>query len=116
MKQLFVLLTVAFLSQGTATAQPHCNGQTQHDANICALQQWENADQELNRLWKEVKALADARGTSQMLLDEQREWLRQRDAHCEPELDAGGSADAMFYWSCMEEQTLQRIQELRAQR
>ena len=114
MKRIFVLLVV--LTPATAIAQSHCDGPTQRDANICAQQKWEIADRELNRLWKEVKPLADARGSGQMLLDEQRAWLRQRDAHCDPELDEGGSAAHMFYWSCMEEQTLQRNQVLRALR
>ncbi|MCE9662957.1 DUF1311 domain-containing protein [Halomonas sp. M5N1S17] len=113
MKRIFVFLVVAALSPATAIAQPYCNGSTQRDANICAQQKFEIADRELNQLWEEVKPLADARGIGQGLLDEQHAWLRQRDANCEPELDAGGSADHMFYWSCMEEQTLQRNQVLR---
>ncbi|MDN3520174.1 lysozyme inhibitor LprI family protein [Halomonas ramblicola] len=116
MKRIFVLLIVIVLSPATAIAQSYCNGTTQRDANICAKQKWEIADRELNRLWKEVKPLADTRGTGQVLLDEQHAWLRQRDAHCEPELKEGGSAAHMFYWSCMEEQTLQRNQVLRALR
>lgn len=116
MKLFFILVVAVFLNSTTAIAQSYCNGQTQRDANICAKQKWEIADQKLNQLWNEVKALADARGTGQVLLDEQRAWLRRRDARCEPELEEGGSADYMFYWSCMEEQTLQRIEVLRALR
>ncbi|HEY9037978.1 MAG TPA: lysozyme inhibitor LprI family protein [Roseovarius sp.] len=114
MKRIFVLLVA--LNPAVAMAQSHCDGQTQLDANFCAKERWEVADQELNRLWNEVKPLADARGTGQMLLEEQRAWLRQRDAACDQELQAGGSADAMFYWSCMEERTLQRNRMLRALR
>ncbi|TYB83999.1 lysozyme inhibitor LprI family protein [Oceaniovalibus sp. ACAM 378] len=114
MKRIFVLLVA--LNPATAIAQSHCNGQTQLDINFCAQERWAVADQELNRLWNQVKPLADARGFGQMLLNEQRAWLRQRDAACDPELTAGGSADAMFYWSCMEEHTLQRNQMLRALR
>jgi uncharacterized protein YecT (DUF1311 family) len=116
MRLFFIFIVAVFLYPTTAVSQSYCNGQTQRDANICAKQKWEIADQKLNQLWKEVMALADARGTGQVLLDEQRAWLRRRDAHCEPELEEGGSADYMFYWSCMEEQTLQRIQALRALR
>lgn len=112
MKRIFVLLVA--LNPAAAVAQSHCNGQTQLDANFCANERWAVADQELNRLWKQVKPLADARGTGQALLNDQRAWLKQRDATCEPERQAGGSADAWFYWSCMEEQTLQRNSMLRA--
>ncbi len=114
MKRIFVLLVA--LNPATAFAQAHCNGQTQLDANFCAKERWAVVDQELNRLWKQVKPLADARGTGQVLLNEQRAWLSQRDAACDPELQAGGSADAMFYWSCMEEHTLQRNRMLGALR
>lgn len=97
-------------------AQPSCGGQTQIEANFCAKEKWEIADRELNRIWKEVKPLADAKGAGQALLTEQRVWLKTRDATCEEELTSGGSADAMFYWTCMEQQTLARIQALAAWR
>ena len=98
------------------SAQSHCSGQTQIDANFCAKENWEIADRELNRLWKIVKPRADARGTGRALLNQQRDWLKRRDAKCEPELNSGGSADAMFYWNCMEEETVARNQQLRALR
>ncbi|MCA0927374.1 lysozyme inhibitor LprI family protein [Ruegeria profundi] len=99
---------IAALLPPSAVAQSSCNGQTQFDLNFCAKEKWEIADRELNRIWGEVKPLADTRGEGQALLEQQRAWLKSRDAICEPELSAGGSADAMFYWSCMEEQTLAR--------
>lgn len=114
MKRVFILLIV--LIPTTATAQSHCNGQTQIDANFCAKEKWAIADRELNRLWKEVKPKADARGNGRELLNEQRAWLKRRDATCDPEAKSGGTAAPMFYWSCMEEQTLQRNQVLRALR
>ncbi len=63
-----------------------------------------------------MKPKADARGNGQALLNQQRAWLKQRDATCEPEKQSDGSAAPMFYWACMEEQTLQRNQVLRAMR
>ncbi len=99
-----------------AQAQPSCGGQTQIDANFCAKERWEIADRELNRLWKVVKPMADARGTERALLNEQRAWLKRRDATCEPELASGGSAAPMFYWSCMEEETRKRNAVLRGLR
>lgn len=114
MKRIFVLLVA--LSPATAIAQSHCNRQTQVDANFCAKEKWAVADQDLNLLWKQVKPMADARGNGQALLNEQRAWLKRRDATCNPEMASGGSAAPMFYWSCMEEQTLQRNQVLRALR
>lgn len=111
---LRLLTLLAALSPAAATAQSHCNGQTQIDANFCAMEKWEIADRELNRLWSQVKPAADARGTGQALLAEQRAWLKRRDAACGPEQASGGSAAPMFYWDCMEQETLRRNQVLRA--
>ncbi|MFW8633735.1 lysozyme inhibitor LprI family protein [Cribrihabitans pelagius] len=111
-----VLFLLAALVPVPAAAQSSCSGQTQIDANFCAKEKWQAADAELNRLWGEVKPLADARGAGQALLKNQRAWLQHRDAGCEGELAAGGSAAPMFYWSCMEAQTLQRNQVLRSLR
>ncbi|WP_170399771.1 lysozyme inhibitor LprI family protein [Ruegeria arenilitoris] len=113
--RVFACLIVALLPL-TAAAQSSCGGQTQLDANFCAKEKWEIADRELNRIWKEVKPRADARGDGQTLLNEQRAWLKTRDATCEPELKSDGSAAPMFYWACMEEQTLTRNQVLEAWR
>lgn len=113
------VILIAVFSPACALAQEHqysCPGQTQIDANFCAKDSWQVADDELNRIWNEVKPLADARGTGQSLLEEQRAWLQQRDAACEPEMNSGGSAAAMFYWVCMEQETLRRNAELAALR
>ncbi|MBY6067249.1 DUF1311 domain-containing protein [Leisingera aquaemixtae] len=111
-----ILFLLAAFCPAAASAQSSCNGQTQIDANFCAKEKWQIADNELNRLWKQVKPAADARGTGQALLAEQRAWLKRRDATCLPERSSGGSAAAMFYWACMEEETLQRNQVLRSLR
>lgn len=97
-----------------APAQPSCDGTTQIELNVCAKDRWEVADAELNRLWGAAKPAADGRGHGQELLESQRVWLHLRDTRCGPELDSGGSAAAMFYWTCMEEMTRARNQELSA--
>ncbi|MDA7963435.1 lysozyme inhibitor LprI family protein [Ruegeria sp.] len=109
--KIIPILALALIP-ASSFAQSHCGGQTQLAINFCAKEKWAIADSELNRLWKDIKPAADARGEGQALLDEQRAWLRNRDATCDPELTAGGSADAMFYWACMEEQTLERNRDL----
>ena len=107
-----ILALLLALGPTAALAQSSCGGNTQIDANFCAKEKWEIADRELNRLWKQVKPVADARGTGQALLNEQRAWLKRRDATCDRELQGGGSAAAMFYWACMEDLTLKRNQVL----
>ena len=114
MKRLACLFLLALPT--TLSAQASCNGSTQIDMNFCARDKWQIADDQLNALWKQVKPKADARGTGKALLTEQRAWLKRRDATCKPELESGGSAAQMFYWSCMEEQTRARNAQLRALR
>lgn len=99
-----------------AMAGRSCVGMTQTETNFCVKQNWQIADDELNRLWRQVKPIADARGTGKALLAEQRAWLARRDATCEPELNSGGSAAQMFYWACMENMTLRRNDVLRGLR
>ncbi|WP_170759399.1 lysozyme inhibitor LprI family protein [Ruegeria lacuscaerulensis] len=108
----FIAIAVFILTPCASLAEFWCGGPTQNDENICAMEQWQVADNELNRLWKEIKPRADARGVGQALLTEQRAWLKRRDATCQQELAGGGSAAQMFYWSCMEQQTINRNKEL----
>lgn len=114
MRSFYLLVLLAM--PWPATAQSSCGGQTQLDANFCAKEQWEAVDRDLNRLWKQIKPVADARGNGNALLAEQRAWLKARDATCDKELSGGGSAAPMFYWTCMKEQTLARNQQLQSWR
>jgi uncharacterized protein YecT (DUF1311 family) len=113
---LYAPLFVLILGLGlpTASSARHCQGQTQRELNICAMTHWEVSDAELNRLWRMLKPRADAAGWGQRLLNEQRAWLKRRDAVCNAELSGGGSAAHMFYWNCMDEMTRARNREFRA--
>jgi uncharacterized protein YecT (DUF1311 family) len=115
-----LLLALASASApGLAAAQPDCStATTQIEMNVCASARWQHADAELNRLWKIVKPAADARGTGEALLQEQRAWLARRDAACEAERAShgGGSIAPLMYFSCMEEMTLARNAQLAAMR
>ncbi|WP_432256712.1 lysozyme inhibitor LprI family protein [Limimaricola sp. AA108-03] len=113
---LFPLLLLHSLPALARNDYHRCDPSTQMGLNFCAHEEWMAADAELNRLWGVVKPRADARGTGQALLNEQRAWLARRDATCEPEQQGGGSAAPMFYWRCMEGLTLRRNAELRAMR
>ena len=110
----YLFAALASVTPVLAAAQDACPGQTSYDLTLCAHEKWETADIELNRLWRVVKPMADARGTGATLLAEQRLWLKQRDAECEQELGHGGSLDNAIYANCMEAWTLRRNAELRA--
>ncbi|WP_102108522.1 lysozyme inhibitor LprI family protein [Oceaniglobus roseus] len=99
-----------------AAAEDCARYQTQLDINMCTMGNWEVSDAELNSVWKRLKPRADAAGWGQALLDEQRAWLKRRDAKCESERDdfAGGSIAPTIYWSCMDDMTRARTAQLRA--
>lgn len=112
-----VLILAAALLSGLpepGSAQASCSGTTSLDATDCAYARWQRADAELNRLWGLLKPRADARGNGSALLAQQRQWLKRRDATCEPELGQGGSLDGAIYSDCMKDLTLQRNAEFRA--
>lgn len=118
MKRIVPFLAAAFLMGAplSARAQNCGDGSSSVQAGFCAKQAWSRADAELNRLWKIVKPRADARGTGRALLQEQRAWLKRRDATCDRELQGGGALAPAFYWACMEELTLARNTVLRGLR
>jgi uncharacterized protein YecT (DUF1311 family) len=114
-----LLLAAGLAGPGAAQTSTNCTHLTaQIDIDFCSRDGWEIADRELNRLWGIVKPAADQRGMGQALLDEQRAWLRFRDATCEGERDAyaGGSIAPTVYWQCMDRLTLERNAALRALR
>ncbi|SLN12082.1 hypothetical protein ROJ8625_00310 [Roseivivax jejudonensis] len=96
------------------SAQASCSGTTSAAITQCEHTRWQRADAELNRLWRELKPRADAQGTGQALLTQQRRWLQRRDATCEQELGHGGSLDRALYYGCMKDMTVQRNAEFRA--
>ena len=95
--------------------------------NRCAALDFERADAELNRLWRDVIAGAresdleldrdfDRRPTNEETLRQaQRAWVAFRDAHCAWEgfeEARGGSMEAMIYQSCRARLTRERIAQL----
>jgi len=129
-----VILTIlAALAAAAAPApddKPDCDDpQTQFEMNVCAAIDFEAADAELNRMWKEVVAAARSNDadfdwqsvkrptTEQVLRDAQRAWIRLRDSHCTYEgYEAlGGSMEPMLYNGCRARLTRERIEQLRPQ-
>ncbi len=114
--RISLIIAASFLSglPALGLADNACDLPSSMDTNLCEHDRWERTDAELNRLWGEVKPRADAGGTGSALLAQQRQWLRDRDAKCNPEREQGGSLDAARYYWCMWQMTLQRNAEFRA--
>lgn len=102
----------------------------QMDMNFCAEIDFERADLDLNRAWREVIASAQAfdrerspedrradtrPGYEAVLRAAQRAWITFRDQHCTWEAYGearGGSMEPMVYSGCRTQLTRARIREL----
>lgn len=116
-----LLSTAAF-----AGDEPDCNNQVdQNTMTRCAGMDFDEADAELNRVWKEAKKSAedadaeysdDLKGEAGALLKAQRGWIVYRDGQCElAGFEArGGSMEPMLVNGCLAEMTKARTKELQA--
>jgi uncharacterized protein YecT (DUF1311 family) len=115
---------LALLTTGARAEEIDCaNAMVQSDLNICAAQDWQAADDQLNAVWpKALAALkaADAdlpdelKGGEKALLEAQRAWITFRDAQCKAEgyPMRGGSAEPLLVYGCMSVLTRERTEAL----
>lgn len=101
------------------------NAQTQMDMNLCAEQEWQAADAELNAVYKDARAAMQAidadlpeaeQGAEENLRNAQRAWVTFRDAACAAEGYAmhGGSAEPLLIYGCRAALTTERVQGLQS--
>lgn len=105
-----------------------CNPEgTQAEMNICAWDDFQKADDELNAVYKKAMAFAkdqdenladqpDLKGAVAALKKAQRAWIDYRDGHCDGVgfSARGGSMEPMLVAGCQEELTKNRTAELKA--
>lgn len=125
-----ILLSIAFAGlAGNALAQEpkvDCENQvSQLDMNTCAWLDYEAADAELNKVWKEaVKSAKEmdaeeteetSKGAEKALLGAQRGWIAYRDGRCVlAGWEAhGGSMEPGLVGDCRAEMTRARTKELK---
>ena len=118
-----VALLVLWPLAGQAEKIDCANAMAQSDLNICAAQDWQAADEELNVVWpKALAALkaadaelpADLKGGEKALLEAQRAWITFRDAECKAEgyPMRGGSAEPLLVYGCLSTLTRERTATL----
>lgn len=120
-------VTLAFLLAGPASAQEiDCAiAMAQQELNLCAYQDWQDADAELNKAYKQAVAMlkdwdADLSegepSAANALRDAQRAWITFRDKACEVEGYAmrGGSAEPLLVNGCLAGLTRERTAQLLA--
>jgi uncharacterized protein YecT (DUF1311 family) len=80
----------------------------------CFARTYRAADDQLNQLYKQIRQVLTS-DEQQQLLATQRLWLKLRDATCNAEsnLYKGGDAESPAYSACLEEETRQRIGDLK---
>ncbi len=121
------IVTLAVLLAGPAFAQEiDCaNAMAQQELNLCAYRDWQDADADLNKAYKQAVAMlkdwdADLSegepSAANALRDAQRAWITFRDKACEVEGYAmrGGSAEPLLVNSCLAGLTRERTAQLLA--
>ncbi len=86
---------------------------TQQQMNACAVRDYKTADRSLNEMYKDVMAKL-SRANQQLLRQEQRAWLKNRDPLCEEEAkdSKGGSIWPLDFYGCLKSVTESRTGEL----
>ena len=87
----------------------------QSQMNACAVRDFENADRELNVIYKQlISSMPESKQNT--LQSEQRAWLKGRDPMCQKDANdeaEGGSMWPMLYQSCRATSTQARIKQLK---
>ncbi|MDK1388950.1 hypothetical protein ILFOPFJJ_00989 [Ensifer psoraleae] len=123
---LLLLSAVSAVAQEQPTVDCQ-NAVTQTDMNICAGQDYDRADAELNKVYKQAVAATQAMdkelgeidaayvGANEALKKAQRAWIGYRDGQCElAGFEArGGSMEPMLVSGCLAELTRKRTTELK---
>jgi len=126
---ILALAIMALVHQGQAFRDPPaCWDGSQHEMNVCASKEYQQADAAMNAQWTKTAALMKrldmAAGppneiignTShfEALLNGQRAWLAFRDAHCPIYGAGGGSMKPMLIDICRRDLTTDRTEQLKS--
>jgi uncharacterized protein YecT (DUF1311 family) len=103
------ILLILFVALG-----PACKAQTQSEMNEEAFGDYQKADAELNAVYKEIIKDASEK-QKKLLVQAQKDWIKFRDSKCayEASIYEGGSMQPMVRYSCLEETTKARTEDLR---
>jgi uncharacterized protein YecT (DUF1311 family) len=117
LKQFLLLpasLLIIVLFPASAFTEDSCkNANTTLQMRLCARQQFEEADTNLNRSYRRLMQKLDAPGKTKLVTAE-KAWLAYRDTHCAFDADSfrGGSIQPQVEASCRTELTRQRVNQL----
>lgn len=86
--------------------------------NMCASHRYAEADKALNNQYKKTMAKQASDQARKRVRDAQRAWIVFRDKDCLADTgprDQGGSMWPLQHYSCMENLTLRRVEDLKRQ-
>jgi len=92
-------------------------GETTADMKMCTARKYKQADDELNKVYRELMLKLDDEGHKASLKTAQVAWLKYRDTNCDFEsyLNRGGSIYSVVVGDCMTSMTISRTEELKEQ-
>lgn len=113
------LLFTAIVANGyqSQTTDPCKDAQTTFEMKQCAAKKYKQADDELNRVYRQLVAKLEDEGHKTSLKTAQQAWLKYRDTNCDFEsyLNRGGTIYSLVVSDCMTVMTNSRTSELKEQ-
>ena len=108
---LFVLIPTGVQAQ----QQDPCKGESTPEMKMCAAKRYKQADDELNKVYRELMSKLEDEGHRATLKTAQQAWLKYRDGHCEfvSYLNRGGTIYSVVLTECMTSLTNSRAKELK---
>ena len=102
---IFILIIILFVN--------NLNAQTQAEMNTTAINDFKKTDKELNLVYNKLLKIL-SQEEKKLLIKAQKDWLKFRDSHCEFEIleFEGGSIQPLIKYTCLEDQTKKRIEDL----
>jgi len=96
---------------------PCVDGETTVDMKMCTLKKYNQADDERNKVYRQLMSRLDDEGHKASLKTAQLAWLKYRDSNCDFEsyLNRGGSIYSVIVGDCMTVMTNSRTKELKEQ-
>ncbi len=109
---------VVFAQKKRIERDPCKDPMTQFDMNLCSRRDYEKADAELNKVYKQLMLeLAGFEKDHRPKFQEaQSLWLKYRDANCDSEalIYQGGTIRPTVYYSCLASVTRERTRGIKA--
>jgi len=113
---LIVFTVMSGLAEPQKTRNPCANAQTTVEMRDCAGREYKDADDELNRVYRQLMAkFGNDEGHKTALKTAQQAWIKYRDTHCDfaSYLNRGGTIEPVVRYNCMSSMTVSRMKELR---